>query len=102
MSAEEQKMNLDPLQLKKAVVVLRAVNHQRRQDMLRLLHRAGRLTVSAVYQKMGLDQSLASQHLAILRKAGMVVTEREGNQVFYSVNYRRLHELQHVAKALLN
>jgi ArsR family transcriptional regulator, virulence genes transcriptional regulator len=101
MTAEEEKMNLDPLQLKKAVALLRAVNHQRRQDMLHLLHREGCLTVSAVYQKMGLEQSLTSQHLGVLRKAGIVVANREGNQVYYSVNYRRLHELQQMAKALL-
>lgn len=101
MAGKETDLNIDSFLLKKAVVMLRALNHERRQEMLRLLHREGPLPVTALHHRMGLEQSLASQHLAILRQAGLVVTQREGNQVFYSVNYKRLHEVQAQATALL-
>ncbi|HEY1113577.1 MAG TPA: metalloregulator ArsR/SmtB family transcription factor [Chitinophagaceae bacterium] len=92
---------IELLPLKKAATVLRAVNHNLRQDMLKLLHAHGRLSVSELYHRMNLEQSVASQHLAILRKAGVVMTEREGKQIFYSVNHKRLKEVQQKAAELL-
>lgn len=92
---------IELLPLKKAASVLRAVNHNLRQDILKLLHAHGRLSVSEIYQRMNLEQSVASQHLAVLRKAGVVVTEREGKQIFYSVNHKRLKEVQQKAAELL-
>jgi DNA-binding transcriptional ArsR family regulator len=47
-----------------------------------------------MYGKLKLEQSVASQHLSILRKAGFVLTERQGKFIFYSVNYQRLKEVE--------
>lgn len=102
MAAKEKELPIDLLQLKKAAFVLRSVNHQLRQEILRLLHREGRLPVTALRHKMALEQTVASQQLAILRKAGMVATERAGKQIFYSVNYQRLREVQQQAAAVLH
>jgi DNA-binding transcriptional ArsR family regulator len=35
---------------------------------------------------------VASQHLAVLRKAGFVKTTRDGKNIYYSVNMPRLKE----------
>ena len=88
------------LTLKKAATVLRAINHGLRLDMLKLLHRHGRLCVGDIYCRLELEQSVASQHLALLRRAGVVRTERSGKQIYYSVNYERLHEVEQQAAAL--
>ncbi|HMW27776.1 MAG TPA: ArsR family transcriptional regulator, partial [Ferruginibacter sp.] len=48
-----------------------------------------------------LEQSVASQHLAILRKAGIVSTEREGKFIYYMVNYKRLDEISLFVKNLV-
>ena len=93
--------HFDVLSLKKAALILRAVNHPLRQHMLKLLHQHGKMTVTEIYKKLRLEQSVASQHLAILRKAGFVVTEREGKFVFYSVNHRRLKEVHQFSHTLL-
>lgn len=87
-------LNIDILLLKKSAGVIRAVNHKLRQQILSLLHLEEKLGVTDIYQKLQLDQSVASQHLAVLRHAGFVVTERQGKQIFYSVNYQRLEELK--------
>jgi DNA-binding transcriptional ArsR family regulator len=86
----------------KAAVVLRAVNHQLRQQMIRHIHQQGRMNVTDLYVKLRLEQSVASQHLAILRKAGFVVTQREGKQIFYSINYEKLKQVQALVKQILN
>jgi len=94
-------LKIDVLQLKKAALVLRAVNHKLRQQIMKLLHQHGKMTVTEIYVKLRLEQSVASQHLAILRKAGFVDTLRDGKFIYYSVNYERLAEAHEFAKQLL-
>jgi DNA-binding transcriptional ArsR family regulator len=96
----ESNLEIDTLQLKKAALVLRAINHPLRQQIMQLLHKNEKMAVTALYVKLRLEQSVASQHLAILRRVGFVSTEREGKQVFYSVNYARLADVTKHAKAL--
>lgn len=94
MNTNKSELEIQPLQFKKAALILRAINHPLRQQMLRLTHQQGRMTVTELYGKLRLEQSVASQHLAILRRAGFVGTERDGKFIFYSVNYQRLKEVQ--------
>ena len=94
-------LNIDFLQVKKAALILRALNHKLRQQMLKLLEESGRLTVTEIYIRLRLEQSVASQHLAILRKAGFVNTLRDGKFIFYSVNYARLDQVHSIVHELL-
>ncbi len=95
------ELQIEFFYLKKASLVFRAVNNKVRLQILYLLHENKRMTVTTIYEKLRLDQSAASQHLAVLRKAGFVNTERDGKFVFYSVNYERLKELHACAEQLL-
>jgi ArsR family transcriptional regulator, virulence genes transcriptional regulator len=88
---------VDYNELKKAVLVLRALNHKLRQRILDLIDQGGRLTVSEIYVKLRIEQSVASQHLAILRRAGVVHTEREGKFIFYSLNAERMKQVSGLA-----
>lgn len=99
----EQRKDLliDPLRLKKASLVFRAVNHKLRQQIIQLIHSKGRMVVTDIYVKLRLEQSVASQQLAILRKEGIVLTERDGKFIFYSVNYERLKQLHKIAEELI-
>jgi len=94
-------VNVDLYNLKKAAMVLRAINHKLRQQILKLIDENGRMTVTEIYVKLRLEQSVASQHLAILRKAGFVKTERDGKFIYYSVNTERLEELNRFVKDLV-
>ncbi len=89
--AEDIKLDLSVM--KKAAMILRAVNHKLRQSIIRLLEDSGKLTVTEIYVKLRLEQSVASQHLAILRRAGIVRTDREGKYIFYSLNKARISEI---------
>lgn len=95
------ELQIEFFYLKKAALVFRAVNNKVRLQILHLLHENKRMTVTTIYEKLRLDQSAASQHLAVLRKAGFVHTERDGKFIFYSVNYERLKELHASAEQLL-
>jgi DNA-binding transcriptional ArsR family regulator len=49
-----------------------------------------------------LEQSVASQHLAILRRAGIVTTQRDGKFIYYTVNYSRIDEINRVVEDLVS
>jgi DNA-binding transcriptional ArsR family regulator len=66
-----------------------------------LLHDRGKMIVTDIYKKFGLPQSQASQQLAILRRAGYVIAERDGNNIYYSVNYKRIKEVQQLLGKLI-
>ena len=86
-------VKIDLVQSKKAAMTLRAINHKLRQQMLKLLDENKRMTVTELYVKLRLEQSVASQHLAILRRAGIVSTQRTGKFIFYSPSYSRIAEV---------
>jgi len=101
MAVEKSEFKIDEEVLKKGAGVLRAVNHKLRQQIMQLIHKKQRISVTDLYVKLRLEQSVASQHLAILRNGGFVKTEREGKQIFYSVNYEKLQEVQHLAGTII-
>jgi DNA-binding transcriptional ArsR family regulator len=96
------ELKVDLLNLKKASLILRAINHKLRQQILKLIDEQGKITVTEIYVKLRLEQSVASQHLAILRKAGFVKTERDGKFIYYTVNPERLEDLNKFVESLLN
>lgn len=93
-------IQLDYANLRKAVLVLRAVNHKLRQRVIDLLEESDSLTVTDIYIKLRLEQSVASQHLAILRRAGVVRTEREGKFIYYSLDKERLAQISRLVEEL--
>jgi DNA-binding transcriptional ArsR family regulator len=93
---------LDQLSIKKASLVFRAINHPMRQDMIKMIDEKGHVTVTEIFVEMRLEQSVASQHLAILRRAGIVVPERDGKFVYYKLNADRLRLLNQMISDLLN
>jgi DNA-binding transcriptional ArsR family regulator len=95
-------LKVDLLSVKKASLILRAINHKLRQQILKLIDEQGKITVTEIYVKLRLEQSVASQHLAILRKAGFVRTERDGKFIYYTVNPARLDDLNRFVESLLN
>src|ERR1700760_3373070 len=91
-SPEDISVKVDFINLKKAAMILRALNHKLRQQIVRILDEQKRLTVTELYIHLRLEQSVASQHLAILRRAGIVKTERDGKFIYYIINHYRLCE----------
>ena len=67
-----------------AAGVLRALaNEQRLMILCHLV--SGPLSVGQLNERVSLSQSALSQHLAVLRKAGAVRTERQSQTVYYSL-----------------
>lgn len=100
-AGSKKEMQIELLTLKKADLIIRALNHKLRLQIIRLLHDKDELTVTEIYVKLRLEQSVASQHLALLRRAGIVTTRREGKFIFYSVNASRIEEIFKLSKMLV-
>ena len=97
-SSEEVVINYGDL--RKAVLILRAINHKLRQSIIKMLEENNRMTVTDIYIKLRLEQSVASQHLAILRRAGVGSTERIGKFIHYYLNETRLAEINGLIEEL--
>ncbi len=93
-------IELDYAELRKAVLVLRAVNHKLRQQIIDLLEENEKMTVTDLYIKLRLEQSVASQHLAILRRSGVVATERQGKFIYYRVDKDRINHISRLVEEL--
>lgn len=97
--AHNSKVNY--LDIKKTASIIRAVNHKLRQSIIKLLEETETLTVTEIYIKLRIEQSVASQHLAILRRANFLKTERKGKKIFYSLNNAYLDQINKFIKNLL-
>ncbi len=93
-------VDIDTDKLRQAVLVLRAVNHDLRRRIISLLYKEGHLTVTDIFVALRIEQSVASQHLAVLRKADIVVPKRDGKFIFYEVATQRLLEIKQVISNL--
>lgn len=100
-SIVQPELKIDFQILRKSVMVLRAVNHKLRQEMIKIIEAQGKITVTELYIKLRLEQSVASQHLALLRRAGVVSTTREGKFIYYSVDKSRIKEISRLLQELV-
>jgi DNA-binding transcriptional ArsR family regulator len=94
-------LKVDLLHSKKAAMILRALNHKLRQKIVKLIDEHKKVTVTEIYVKLRLEQSVASQHLAILRRASIVTTIREGKFIYYAVDYNRLEQINKFVEQLV-
>ena len=96
----KDQIRLEYNKLKKAALTLRALDHPVRKQMVSMIEAKKKLSVTDLHVKLKLEQSVASQHLAVLRKAKIVTASREGKFICYSVNQKRLAEIAVLIKDL--
>jgi ArsR family transcriptional regulator len=72
--------------------LFRVLGHPARVRILELL-RDGERSVGALQVELGLDSGGTSQHLAALRRIGLVESRREGTSVYYRVEDERVFDL---------
>ena len=80
--------------------LFRALAHPTRIRALEVLAE-GECSVGEMLAVMGVEPSNLSQQLAVLRKADLVVTRREGSSVIYAIRDPALVDLLAAAKHVL-
>ena len=71
---------------------LKAMSHPLRLKILCILGN-GEVSVQEIVDRVGTSQSNISQHLAILREKGVLLTRKDANRVFYRVGDQRTLQL---------
>lgn len=71
--------------------LLKALAHPRRLEIIQLL-RDQELCVSDIYEMLDLPQANISQHLMVLRDAGVVTTTRKGKHIYYKLSHPKIIE----------
>lgn len=64
--------------------------HPLRLQILKFIDEHESINVNKIYSTLNLEQSITSQHLKILRSAGLVITEREGKFIHYRIDYPKV------------
>lgn len=78
--------------------MLRALAHPMRMAVVELLMKEQELNVTGIYEKLGLEQAVASQHLAVLKKHGVVDVKKEGKNNYYFIRQPRLCKIVEIIK----
>ncbi|MGH2364743.1 MAG: ArsR/SmtB family transcription factor [Chloroflexota bacterium] len=81
-------------------VLCRAVGDVTRMQLVRLLARRPEMNVTELGQLLLLSQPLASWHVRILKRAGLISTRKNGRQVYCSIDEQRFAQLQVALAAL--
>lgn len=79
--------------------LMRALAHPLRLKILEFIDTHGTINVNKIYNTLKIEQSITSQHLRILRLAGVVNAKREGKFMHYNINY---HIVERANKAVNN
>lgn len=78
----------------------KTLGHPARIRVLEVL-RDGERPVNELIPEVGIEPSHLSQQLAVLRRANLVRSRKDGASVLYSVSEPRVFQLLEVAKAIL-
>lgn len=77
--------------LRPAMRILRALAHPLRLRIIRVIHdNDGMANVGEIYVALEIEQSIASQHLRVLRQAELVKTRRDRKFIYYTLDYERI------------
>jgi len=67
--------------------IFKALSDPTRLRLIKLLTDNKFLCVNALTQRLNVTQSAVSQHLRILRQVGLVIGDRKGYHIHYSLNH---------------
>lgn len=79
--------------VKEATAVLRLLSHPERLKILCYLGVEGELSVGSLLERIPLSGSALSQHLAKMRKEGLVETRKDRQTVYYRVTRADVMEI---------
>lgn len=69
--------------------LLQALAHPKRLEILNLISQKS-LTVTEIYSMLDLPQANISQHLQLLRQAGVVEANRNGKEIYYRIKNKKV------------
>jgi len=96
MTAEKNgDLTLETEGIKLLAEIYHALDHPSRLEILKLLHIHEAMSVLEIADKTNFDKESVSQHLSILKKAGLVFSKPHSKFRYYSLNYKIVRRLHH-------
>lgn len=71
--------------LEKATEAMRAVAHPHRLQIIEMLYHQKSMTVTEIYERLGVEQAVASHHLRIMKDRDIVTVRRDGKNSYYTL-----------------
>ncbi|KMQ08207.1 ArsR family transcriptional regulator [Bacillus cereus] len=65
--------------------IFQALGDENRQQIIMLLLESKQMNVTQITDKMEISRPAVSHHLKILRQAELIVSDRHGKEIFYSI-----------------
>ena len=81
--------------------LMRALAHPLRLRILEFIDRQGAINVNKIYNTLNIEQSITSQHLKILKMAGVVHAEKHGKFVTYEIDYEVINRADKAVRKFL-
>ena len=86
------KVIINNEQLETSLRVMRALTHPLRLRIIDFIDNNESVHVNEIYNSLNLEQSITSQHLRVLRLAGIVESKRNGKFIYYKLNYDKIEK----------
>lgn len=78
-------MTIDARKLEQVAFILKTIAHPARLAIVELLDKNKKMSVNEIAEKLNLEQSLTSHHLNNMKIKGILQSEREGKNMYYSI-----------------
>jgi len=79
--------------LREAYCFLKSILNSGRLSVIEILNRSGELSVNQISEMTQLSQSIVSQHLSNLKTNNLVLSKKQGKQVYYQTNIEKINSL---------
>ena len=100
MMSSTRKIEPELLENPRIAGLAKALGHPARVGIVKMLHERQACIGCDIVEGIGLAQSTISEHLRILKAAGIITGEIEGPRVCYSLNSAALEPLRYFLKVV--
>jgi len=91
---KQTKVRFNHGKLQYSALLMKALAHPLRLKILEFIDNNGITQVNNIYNTLSIEQSATSQHLRILKTAGVVSAKKDGKFIYYSINYKVVERAQ--------
>jgi len=88
-----EQIQIKPENLERAANMLKAMAHPVRIMIIDSLEDGKEHTVTEIHRKLGIEQSVTSHHLGILKDKGVLASRRIGKNTYYFLKHENIRTL---------
>jgi len=94
-------MNTQPTIPNDLLVFLKSLASESRLNIILLFLDGQERTVTEISESIGLGQPATSEHLAVMKQAGVLISRKDGKEMYYSPDRLKIHKTLEILNQLL-